>query len=174
MFPPAGDWPRLNESQNAFEAKCVPLWELAARHFEGKQHVIDMSYDDGQRPLLNWANLKVLKLHMNEISVLPWEMWIMTGVEELSYDAQTIKIPTQEIVVQGWTMMRCYMRRWQDARSTLNLDLSHFNLKLTPVELMLASSLTRLDISNNRLSGVLDPMLSSLINLTELNVSNNR
>jgi Leucine-rich repeat (LRR) protein len=66
------------------------------------------------------------------------------------------------------------MRRWNDARNTKNLNISHFQLRIVPVEVLVTTSLTRLDLSNNLLRGTLDPQLSVLTSLTELNVSHNR
>ena len=95
-------------------------------------------------------------------------------MQELSYEPNVVLVPTQEIVVRGWGMMRCYMRHWDDGLRRNALDLSHFKLLHIPAEVFLFASMTRLDLSHNRLAGTLDPAIAALTHLTDLDVSHNR
>ena len=121
-----------------------------------------------------WAALDVLRLHGNRIRVLPFDLFALTSLKELSYEPAAVLIPTPEVVVRGWGMVRCYSRRWIDASVSGSLNLGRFALLTVPTEVLLgASLLTRLDLSRNRLRGMLDPALGILTRLTELDVSHN-
>ena len=135
-------------------------------------HMVD--FGKGEERKLRWGDsLKTLRLHGNFISVLPWDLWVLTSVQELSYEPAVILVPTQEVVVRGWGMMRCYMRHWDDGIRRRALDLSYFKFLHIPTEVFLFEKIVRLDVSHNRLSGTLDPALAVLSNLTDLNIAHN-
>jgi len=177
-FPPAGEWPREDRTVSFSDHFGFPFDEIVHSGGTGGDgsdawggHMLDF----GEREMsLRWGdNLKTLRFHGNYISVLPWDLWVLTSVVDLSYEPSVILVPTQEVVVRGWGMMRCYMRHWDDAIRRCELDLSHFKFLNVPTEVFLFDKMTRLDISHNRIGGTLDPAFAALTNLSDLDISHN-
>ena len=178
-FPPAGEWPRQDRNVPFSEYCGVAMDDVVeagggggdgSEAWEG--HMVSFRESE---TMLRWGDaLTTLRMHGNFISVLPWDLWVLTSVQELSYEPSVVLVPTQEIVVRGWGMMRCYMRHWDDAIRRRALDLSHFRFLHIPTEVFLYDKMTRLDLSHNRLAGTLDPALAVLTNLLDLDIAHNR
>jgi len=178
-FSPAGEWPRVDRNLSFVDHCGVPMDEVVEAGGAGGDgsdawggNMVD-NRESGEK-MLRWGDsLKTLHLHGNFISVLPWDLWVLTSVTELSYEPSVILVPTQEVVIRGWGMMRCYMRHWDDALRRRALDLSYFKFVHIPTEVFLFDKMTRLDVSHNRISGTLDPAIAVLTNLTDLNIAHN-
>jgi len=116
-FPPGGEWPRHQRSVSFSDHCGVPLDEVVEAGGacgQGGEAWGNKVVDMGEREsTLRWGeSLKSLRMHGNYISVLPWDLWVLTSIQELTYEPSVILVPTQEVVVRGWGMMRCYMRHW--------------------------------------------------------------
>ena len=85
-FPPGGEWPR-HDRNDSFSDHCgVALDDVVASGGacgEGGEAWGNKVVDFGEREMtLRWGeSLKSLRMHGNYISVLPWDLWVLTSIQ---------------------------------------------------------------------------------------------
>jgi Leucine-rich repeat (LRR) protein len=118
-------------------------------------------------------SLKELILDHNPISNVPWEIYPgMPALSNIEFDTSRILSPDPEISLKGTKTVMSYLAKVWSCFSSKCLDLRGLSLGQFPSEAWRFSFLTRIRLSNNRITFL--PILLTTMNLlTDLDVSNN-
>eukprot|EP00961_Rhodomonas_salina_P249923 3378136-Rhodomonas_salina.2 len=142
------------------------------------------------------VNLVCLHLDHNKFDHLPCNIVLMTGLKELTLTKNPLRQPVAQILPEGLAYLMAYLRLFFDARQNGLLDLCGMDFEYMPLEsevedltdllvprnrfreapmqLAFASSLLRLDLSENVMEKVSNRVMYELSNLKELRISHNR
>eukprot|EP00960_Hanusia_phi_P072776 767876-Hanusia_phi.AAC.5 len=118
------------------------------------------------------AELSVLDISVNKINYLPFALGKLLDISKFVFDSNPIREPPIEIVRKGPGPLLNYLENCHMALTSNALDASGLNLYEVPTEICRIRSLTRLDLSNNRIGMVRD-QFADLSCLEDLNLSEN-
>ena len=88
-FPPGGEWPRRDRRISFMEEAAVPMDEVVEQGGQGGDgseawngRMVSMKWSGDGEMMLRWGDtLRTLKMHGNYISVLPWDLWVLTSIQ---------------------------------------------------------------------------------------------
>ena len=120
----------------------------------------------------NLLRLKTLTLNNTKVRSLPVTLPALTALRDLLIDVSEMLFPPAEICAQGVDAIFVYLRKVDMASIAGILDLSGTEMKEFPVDIVYASGITQVDVSNNLITR-LPPELSLMSGLTALTLDNN-